>query len=62
MALKILAAVCVVWWFVPTTVAVAQAACEEWNTRAFFEKAAASDVTRCLAGFGAEVMHGISTD
>ena len=55
MALKIPAAACVVWWFVPTTVAAALAACDEWNTRAFFEKAAASDVAHCLAGFGAEV-------
>lgn len=26
-----------------------------WNTQAFFEKAAASDLTRCLEEFGAEV-------
>ena len=44
---------CVVQRFAPT--AVAQAACGEWNARAFFKKAAALAVTRCLARFGAEV-------
>ena len=53
MALRILAAACVAWWFAP--MAVAQAACDEWNTGTFFEKAAASDVTRCLAEFGADL-------
>ena len=52
MASKILMAACVVWWFVTATAAIAQAACDEWNTQAFFEKAAASDVTRCLEEFG----------
>ena len=60
MALRILAATCVVWWFAPT--AVAQAACGEWNTRAFFEKAAALDVTRFLAEFGARQMHGMNKE
>lgn len=53
MTLRILAAACLVWWFAPS--AVAQAVCGEWNTQAFFEKAAASDVARCLAEFSAEV-------
>ena len=53
-ASRILAAACVVWWFVPATAAMAQADCDEWNTRAFFEKVAASGVTRCVAEFGAK--------
>lgn len=43
----------VVRWFAPTV--VAQAVCDEWNARAFFEKTAELDMTRCLAKFGAEV-------
>ena len=58
MASRILVAACVVWYFMSTT--VVQPASDEWNTRAFFEKAAASDVTRCVAEFGARQMHGMN--
>ena len=37
-------------WLAVANAALAQPSCGDWNTEAFFQRATAADVSRCLAG------------
>ena len=43
---------CLAVWMSTTLVMAAGVSCKDWNTKAFFERAGAADVARCLKAGG----------